>query len=255
MRAMPGLIKDRHGTYYAQRKVPEHLQEAVARVLNSEKPKQVFLKKSLGTKNFKEANVAATLFLAEFNRTLASAEALLKDRPIIASLIDVQIKRMIAWIAKHDDPIVVAFAKFLDDGHMMLGEDAFSGRSDIFGAMRFDDEGAKTAVVRLDDNGVAGRGSEFTGMLDRTPTFGCQVLGEIIREEGQLSRHLEAGLAKEVARVVLVLRNGDRSCAVDVEVAGSEEVEIPVREDHPASEFKLGLEFNANPGLLGDSGQ
>ena len=44
MRAMMGLIKDRHGTYYAQRRVPDRLQEAVARVLNSEKPKQVFLK-------------------------------------------------------------------------------------------------------------------------------------------------------------------------------------------------------------------
>lgn len=94
MRAMPGLIKDRHGTYYVQRKVPERLQEAVARVLNSEKPKQVFLKKSLGTKVFKEANVAATLVLAEFNRTLASAEALLKERPVISSLTDAQIKRM-----------------------------------------------------------------------------------------------------------------------------------------------------------------
>ncbi|WLB91327.1 site-specific integrase [Bradyrhizobium japonicum USDA 135] len=94
MRAMPGLIKDRHGTYYAQRKVPERLQEAVARVLNSEKPKQVFLKKSLGTKVFKEANVAATLVLADFNRTLASAEALLIERPVVPSLTDALIKRM-----------------------------------------------------------------------------------------------------------------------------------------------------------------
>ncbi|MCS3929166.1 hypothetical protein M2175_004197 [Bradyrhizobium elkanii] len=91
---MPGLIKDRHGTYYAQRKVPERLQEAVARVLNSEKPKQVFLKKSLGTKVFKEANVAATLVLADFNRTLASAEALLIERPVVPSLTDALIKRM-----------------------------------------------------------------------------------------------------------------------------------------------------------------
>src|SRR3954453_17067064 len=94
MRAMPGLIKDRHGTYYAQRKVPARLQEAVARVLNSEKPKQVFLKKSLGTKVLKEANVAATYVLADFNRTLASAEALLKQRPLVASITDAQIKRM-----------------------------------------------------------------------------------------------------------------------------------------------------------------
>ncbi|WP_316186334.1 MULTISPECIES: site-specific integrase [unclassified Bradyrhizobium] len=94
MRALMGLIKDRHGTYYAQRKVPERLQEAVARVLNSEKPKQVFLKKSLGTKVLKEANVAATHVLADFNRTLASAEVLLKARPVIASISDAQIKRM-----------------------------------------------------------------------------------------------------------------------------------------------------------------
>src|SRR2546421_11986711 len=94
MRAMPGLIKDRHGTYYVQRRVPERLQEAVARVLNSEKPKQVFLKKSLGTKVLKEANVAATHVLADFNRTLASAEVLLKQRPVISSLTDAQIRRM-----------------------------------------------------------------------------------------------------------------------------------------------------------------
>ncbi|MHC2561451.1 DUF6538 domain-containing protein [Bradyrhizobium liaoningense] len=94
MRALMGLIKDRHGTYYAQRKVPERLQEAVARVLNSEKPKQVYLKKSLGTKVLKEANVAATHVLADFNRTLASAETLLKERPVISSLTDAQIKRM-----------------------------------------------------------------------------------------------------------------------------------------------------------------
>src|SRR5260370_7358872 len=94
MRALMGLIKDRHGTYYAQRKVPERLQEAVARVLNSDKPKQVFLKKSLGTKVLRQANVAATHVLADFDRTLASAEALLKERPVVSSLTDAQIKRM-----------------------------------------------------------------------------------------------------------------------------------------------------------------
>jgi len=68
---MMGLIKDRHGTYYAQRKVPPRLQEAVARLLNSDRHRQVFLKKSLGTKSLKEANVAATHVLAGFNRTIA----------------------------------------------------------------------------------------------------------------------------------------------------------------------------------------
>jgi integrase len=94
MRALMGLIKDRHGTYYAQRRVPAHLQEAVARVLSSGRDRQVFLKKSLGTKSLKLANVAATHVLADFNRTLADAEALLKERPVISSLTDAQIKRM-----------------------------------------------------------------------------------------------------------------------------------------------------------------
>jgi hypothetical protein len=85
MRALMGLIKDRHGTFYAQRRVPERLQEAVARVLNSAKPRQVFLKKSLGTKTLKAANVAATHVLAGFDRTLADAEDLLKNRPVISS--------------------------------------------------------------------------------------------------------------------------------------------------------------------------
>lgn len=98
MRALMGLIKDRHGTYHAQRKVPERLQEAVARVLKSDKPKQVFLKKSLGTKVLREANVAATHVLADFNRTLATAEALLKERPVVATLTDAMIKRMAEWV-------------------------------------------------------------------------------------------------------------------------------------------------------------
>jgi integrase len=94
MRALMGLIKDRHGTFYAQRKVPERLQEAVALVLNSGRGRQVFLKKSLGTKSLKEANVAAKHVLADFDRTLADAEASLKERPVIASITDAQIKRM-----------------------------------------------------------------------------------------------------------------------------------------------------------------
>jgi hypothetical protein len=94
MRALMGLIKDRHGTYYAQRKVPERLQEAVALVLNSGRDRQVFLKKSLGTKSVKDANVAAKHVLADFDRTLADAETSLKERPVIPSVTDAQIKRM-----------------------------------------------------------------------------------------------------------------------------------------------------------------
>src|SRR6478672_9221622 len=99
MRALMGLIKDRNGTYYAQRKVPERLQEAVARVLNSGRERQVFLKKSLGTKSVKAANVAATHVLADFDRTLADAEALLRERPVVPSLTDAQIRRMVDYAA------------------------------------------------------------------------------------------------------------------------------------------------------------
>ena len=49
VRVSMGIIKDRHGTFYIQRRVPERLQEAVARVLNTGE-RRVFLKKSLGTK-------------------------------------------------------------------------------------------------------------------------------------------------------------------------------------------------------------
>lgn len=94
MRRLMGVIKDRHGTYYAQQRVPPRLQEAVALVLNSGKANQVFLKRSLGTKDLKAANVAAKPVLAEFDRTLANAEALLKKPPVIPSITTAQIKRM-----------------------------------------------------------------------------------------------------------------------------------------------------------------
>ncbi len=94
MRAMRDLIKDRHGTWNAQRRVPPRLQEAVARVLGNGKAKQVFLKKSLGTKDLREANVAAKHVLAGFDRTLGEAEALLRERPVKDTLTPAQIKRV-----------------------------------------------------------------------------------------------------------------------------------------------------------------
>src|SRR5260370_18234613 len=83
MRALMGLIKDRHGTYCAQQKVPERLQVAVARVLGTGKPRQVYLKKSLGTKDLRTANVRAKPVQAGFDRVLKEAEAVAdpKDTP------------------------------------------------------------------------------------------------------------------------------------------------------------------------------
>jgi len=52
------LNKNRHGTYEARKKVPTHLEEAVARVLDNGKPKQIWLKRSLATKDHSEAKRA-----------------------------------------------------------------------------------------------------------------------------------------------------------------------------------------------------
>jgi hypothetical protein len=102
MRALMGLIKDRHGTYYAQKRVPDRLQQAVARVRGLSKPRLVFLKSSLATKNLKDANVRAKLVLADFDRTLAQAEALLKEpktaAPLRVILNEAEIKRMAEYV-------------------------------------------------------------------------------------------------------------------------------------------------------------
>jgi integrase len=89
-----GLMKDRHGTWYARVKVPDRLQEAVARVLDKGKDRQTFLKKSLGTKELKAANVRAKPIQAGFDRVFGEAEQLLAARPMRESLSPIEIKRM-----------------------------------------------------------------------------------------------------------------------------------------------------------------
>src|SRR5258705_6940055 len=89
-----GLMKDRHGTYYARVKVPDRLQAAVARVLDQGKDRQSFLKKSLGTKDLKAANVRAKPVQAGFDRVFGEAEQLLAARPMRESLSAIEIKRM-----------------------------------------------------------------------------------------------------------------------------------------------------------------
>jgi integrase len=122
MRALMGLIKDRHGTYYARHKVPERLQEAVARILDNGKAKQVWLKKSLGTKVVAQANVRAKPVQVEFDRIIARAEEQLKKRPLRSSLAGVEIKRIADFflasalavdeqrriVGKGDDPLFVS---------------------------------------------------------------------------------------------------------------------------------------------------
>lgn len=99
MRALMGLIKDRHGTYYAQRKVPERLQAAVARVLHKGKSKQVFLKRSLGTKVLKDANVRAKPVLSDFDRIIRAAEELENSKPPLRQkLFPIEVSRMAEYV-------------------------------------------------------------------------------------------------------------------------------------------------------------
>lgn len=102
MRALMGLIKDRHGTYCAQQKVPERLQVAVAKVLGNGKSKQAYLKKSLGTKDLKTANIRAKPVLAGFDRVLQSATDMAgPSRTSIvlrASLNEAEISRMAEYV-------------------------------------------------------------------------------------------------------------------------------------------------------------
>jgi hypothetical protein len=98
MRALMGLIKDRHGTWCAQQKVPPRLQAAVAQVLGNGKARQVYLKKSLGTKDLKAANVSAKPVQMGFDRVLRDAAAIV-DQPVSAPLLraslnDTEILRM-----------------------------------------------------------------------------------------------------------------------------------------------------------------
>ena len=92
MRLLMGISKNRHGTYSARKKVPAHLQEAVARVLDNSKRRQVWLQRSLGTKDVSEANRRAKAIQIEFDRTLERAKELLAERPIRDRLTEAEIK-------------------------------------------------------------------------------------------------------------------------------------------------------------------
>jgi len=110
MWVLMGLIKNRHGVYNARKKVPPKLQAAVATVLGQSKHKQTWLKKSLGTKDIREANVRAKPVLMAFDRILARAEGLLADRPMRTSLTASEIERMADYHFAH---MLASFDEFV----------------------------------------------------------------------------------------------------------------------------------------------
>jgi hypothetical protein len=97
MRALMGVIKDRHGTCYARRKVPKGLEEAVARVLPKGKRRQSWLKRSLSTKSLHEANIRAKPVLMEFDGIIERARELLKEKPTRPTLTPAEIKKIAAY--------------------------------------------------------------------------------------------------------------------------------------------------------------
>lgn len=105
MRVLMGVIKDRHNTYYALKTVPakpKGLRAAVALELKNGKTSQANLKRSLGTKDLREANFRAKPVLAEFDRIIARAKARLATTtaPVVkrSSLNDTEIKRMAEYV-------------------------------------------------------------------------------------------------------------------------------------------------------------
>jgi integrase len=87
-----GLNKNRHGTYEARKKVPQHLEEGVARVLENGKAKQVWLKRSLATKDHTEAKRRVKAVQIEFDRILERAQKLLAERPLRDTISEAEIK-------------------------------------------------------------------------------------------------------------------------------------------------------------------
>ena len=82
MRVIMGVLKSKHGVYYVRKKVPPKLEEAVSRVLETSRPRVAWLKRSLRTKDPREANIKAKPVLMEFDRILARAATLLQQMPM-----------------------------------------------------------------------------------------------------------------------------------------------------------------------------
>jgi integrase len=97
MRVLMGIVSNEYGVYHVRRKVPDNLGEAVSRLTGSSRPRVAWLKRSLGTKDIREANIRAKPIMMDFDRLLARAEASLKAVPIKAGLSDQEIKRMASY--------------------------------------------------------------------------------------------------------------------------------------------------------------
>jgi hypothetical protein len=92
-----GVLKSKHGVYYVRKKVPDKLAEAVSSVIGSSRRRVSWLKRSLHTKDLREANIKAKPALIEFDNILARADALLTQVPVRADMSEHEIEKLAAY--------------------------------------------------------------------------------------------------------------------------------------------------------------
>src|SRR5262245_13726766 len=109
MRVIMGVLRSKDGVYYVRKKVRAKLEHLVHSVLGGSRPRVAWLKRSLRTKDQREANIKAKPILVEFDRVLARAAVLLQDVPRIAVLSEVLIERiadyLYAWMLEEDEDL------------------------------------------------------------------------------------------------------------------------------------------------------
>ena len=83
------------------------LEQATAEFLANGKSRQVFLKRTLDTKDLREANIRAKPVLIEFDRILAQADALTVQRPMRTALEKREIAKSPATSSPINWPLMV----------------------------------------------------------------------------------------------------------------------------------------------------
>jgi len=203
-----GIVRNRHGVYEARKKVPKRLEEPTATVLGVPKRRQSWLKKSLGTKDLREAKIRAKPVLMEFDRILERAEELLKAQPTRTSLTRIEIARMAEFHYASmlgNDAVVRRDARQIaaefHDGSSSADTPAY-GLTDkeferIGQAYEDDLKAAQAALARGNIEYVAAEVEEYLGTffrirLDRaSPSYrnlGLAVLSEHVRALQALQR-------------------------------------------------------------------
>jgi integrase len=217
MRLLMGISKDRHGTYYARKKVPPALQEAVARVVGTGKARQTWLKRSLRTKDVETANRHALPVLMNFNRILDRAKELLAERPLRDGLTEAEIK----LIAEHH----YAEMLHLDDEETREG----TGR----------DEFVRSIARQLDDAGV-----QYAVPIppsERKPPFGLSE-SEVLRRLADLDfempivrEALATGDVSKISEHLDYLLNGVFGINLDQRSEGYRRLGMAVLRKHVAA--------------------